>query len=195
MGGIMGSVLVDISVSVDGFITGPNVNAQLPLGKDGERLHEWFFAPQAEIEKTAMAELAQSSGAIILGRNMYDTGIDTGWGGVSPFKVPAYVLTSRPAPEKRVEGFHFLQDGIEKGLTQAKATAGQKDVWVIGGANVIQQYLKAGLVDELRLHIIPIVFGEGTRLLEHLGTETIELEKISVMDSPGAIHTRFRILK
>jgi dihydrofolate reductase len=191
----MGNVIVDISVSLDGFITGANVNAEQPLGEDGERLHQWFFDPQNEYEKNTMAALAQSSGAIILGRNMYDTGIDTGWGGVSPFNSPAYVLTTRPAPEKQVEGFIFFSDGLEKALEAAKATAGEKDVWVIGGANVIQQFIREGLVDELRLRIIPVLFMEGTRLLQHLGKEHIELEKLELVESPGAIHSRFRILK
>jgi dihydrofolate reductase len=191
----MGIVIVDISVSLDGFIAGANVTVKQPLGEAGLRLHEWFFKPQNELEKTTMAGLATSSGAIILGRTMYDTGIDEAWGGVTPFDAPAYVVTSRPAPEKQVDGFYFVNEGIQSALSQAKASAGEKNIWVIGGANLIQQYIKVRLVDELRLHLVPVLFGEGSRLFEHIGAEHRELEKIDVIESPSAIHTRFRFLK
>src|SRR5688572_11619394 len=98
----MGKVIVDISMSLDGFIAGTNVSLKYPLGEGGERLHDWFFGAKTPADEAIMAEVAASSGAVILGRTMYDTAIDEGWGGVSPFEVPAFVLTNRPAPEKMV---------------------------------------------------------------------------------------------
>lgn len=191
----MGQVIVDISTSLDGFITGTNVSSEHPLGEGGERLHDWFFSAKTPADEAIMGEVAASSGAVILGRNMYDTAIDTGWGGVSPFEVPAFVLTSRPAPEKVVEGFTFVtKASIEDVLAQAQTVAGDKHVWVIGGANVIQQYLKAGLVDELRLHIPPVLFGSGTRLFEDTDTR-MELERISQSETPAATHLRYRVVK
>lgn len=190
----MGKVIVDISVSLDGFMAGANISTQYPLGEGGERLHDWFFSAKTPADEAIMGEVAASSGAVILGRRMYDTAIDTGWGGVSPFEVPAFVLTSRPAPENLVAGFTFVNNSIENVLAQAQAIAGDKHVWVIGGANLIQQYLKAGLVDELRLHIPPVLFGTGTRLFEDTGAR-IELERISQSETPAATHLRYRILK
>lgn len=188
----MGKVIVDISMSLDGFIAGPNVNLEHPLGIGGERLHHWFFDAKTPEDEAIMAEVAASSGAVILGRRMYDTAIDEGWGGVSPFNVPAFVLTSRPAPEKVVEGFRFLTMSIETALSEAKAVAEDKNIWIIGGANLIQQYLKAGLVDELRLHIPPVLFGKGTRLFEDDGAG-FELERIKQSETPAATHLSYRI--
>lgn len=190
----MGLVIVDISVSLDGFMAGANISSEHPLGEGGERLHDWFFAAKTPADEAIMGEVAASSGAVILGRRMYDTAIDTGWGGVSPFEVTAFVLTSRAAPENLVEGFRFVSGSIEDTLTQAQAIAGDKHVWVIGGANVIQQFLKAGLVDELRLHIPPVLFGSGTHLFEDTGTR-MELERISQSETPAATHLRYRIVK
>jgi dihydrofolate reductase len=195
MGGSMGSVIVDLSISMDGFIAGININPQQPMGAWGLRLHAWFFNPTNEIDKNMMAEVAESSGAVVLGRRMYDSAIDEGWGGVSPFKVHAYVVTSRPAPEKRVDGFTFITDGTGSALIHARGSAGDKNVWLIGGAHLIQQYMAEGHVDELRLHLVPVLLGEGTRLFEHTGAKPTELEKLSVIETPSVIHTRFRIVK
>ena len=189
----MGKVIVDISTSLDGFITGPNVSRDNPLGENGERLHEWFFNASSTADAQIMEEVSTSSGAVILGRRMYDTAIDTGWGGVSPFNVPAFVVTSRPAPENRVAGFDFLSTDLKSVLSQAKAVAGEKHVWLIGGANLIQQYLKAGLIDELRLHIVPVLFGKGTRLFEDSGL-TVELEQIGHTHSPAVTHLNYRVV-
>lgn len=190
----MGQVIVDISVSLDGFIAGANVSTQHPLGEGGERIHDWFFSAKTPADEAIMGEVTASFGAVILGRRMYDTAIDTGWGGVSPFEVPAFVLTSRPAPEKVVEGFTFVTSSIEDVLAQAQAAAGDRHVWVIGGANLIQQYLKAGLVDELRLHVPPVLFGSGTRLFEDTGAR-MELERVSQSETPAASHLRYRVVK
>jgi dihydrofolate reductase len=191
----MSKIIVDISTSIDGFITGDDVSVSQPLGAGGSRLHDWFFDAKTAADEKIMSELTASSGAIILGRNMYDGGIDTGWGGVSPFVVPAYVLTTRPVPEKHVEGFHFVNDGIESVLKQAKSAAGDKNIWVIGGANVIQQFIKARLVDELRLHISPVFFGTGTALFGDIGKEHLELEKLSQSETPAATHLHYRFIK
>jgi len=131
---------------------------------------------------------------VIVGRRTYDVAIDEGWEGVSPFQVPAFV-PSRDVPAAVVPGFTFVTDGIHSALTQATAIAGDKNVWVMGGATVAQQYLAAGLVDELRIHIAPVLFGAGTRLFEHIGSDRIELEPTEVIQTPDAIHLRYRVVK
>lgn len=190
----MGKVVLDITMSLDGFIAGPNVNPELPMGYGGLRLHNWLFGSKTDIDSKVMDETVETSGAVIVGRRTYDVAIDDAWGGVSPFKVPAFVL-SKDAPEEMKGKFTFVNDGIESAVKQAKAIAGDNNVWVMGGANVAQQYIKAGLIDELQIHIAPILLGEGTRLFEHIGNEHIELESTRVLDTPGAIHLKFCIVK
>jgi dihydrofolate reductase len=191
----MGSVIVDLSISMDGFIAGINISPEHPMGLEGSRLHDWFFKPKSEIDKKMMDEVAESSGAVVLGRRMYDSAIDRAWDGVSPFRVDAYVVTSRPAPEKRVDGFTFITDGTGSALIHARGSAGDKNVWLVGGAQLIQQYMAEGHVDELRLHLVPILMGDGTRLFAHIGPKVRDLEKLEVIDTPSVIHTRFRIIK
>ncbi len=181
----MSKVFLDMVVSLDGFITGPN-------GEDGG-LHNWYFAPSGHAV-TVIDELVQTTGAMILGKRTFESqpdGFDT------PYHVPHFVLSheARQPVEKGKATFVFVEDGLERALAQAKAAAGDKDVCVAGGANVAQQYLEAGLVDELRLHLVPVLFGGGRRLFEHLGTERTELERTSVLESPGVTHLVFRVVK
>ena len=204
----MGKVHVDITMSLDGFIAGPNDGPDVPLGEGGERLHEWVYdlatwreAHGLEGGKTnrdaeVLDEAMRDNGAIVLGRRMFDNA--QGWGDEPPFHLPVFVLTHEPRDELAKEGgttFVFVTDGIDSALEQAKAAAGDNDVAIGGGANTVQQYIKAGLVDELQVHITPLLLGGGIRLFDDLGTEQIELETTRVIESPGVTHLRFRVVK
>jgi dihydrofolate reductase len=204
----MGKVIVDMSVSLDGFITGPNDGVERPLGDGGERLHDWIFDGSAERSGTSprtsvtagsnremMDEAFKTLGAVIMGRRWFDIG-EGPWGENPPFHVPCFVLT-HDAHEKLVKGattFTFVTDGIESALTQAQAAAGDKHIGV-GGAHTAQQYLQAGLLDEIQIHLVPVLLGEGRRLFDHPGTKHIELESTRVIASPGVTHLRFRVVK
>ena len=180
-------------MSLDGYTAGPSISHELPMGAGGEKLHEWLFGGKTDIDKKIMEEFVNESGAVILGRRTYDLGIGDPWGGVSPFNVPAFVVSNR-GPEKMVDGFSFINDGIESALNQAKLIAGNKNVWIMGGANLAGQYIKAKLLDELHIHLIPILLGAGSRLFESTGPSTIELEKIKSIESPGATHFIFYVV-
>ena len=194
----MGKAIVDISMSLDGFVAGANDNAENGLGDGGERLHDWVFDSATQAFKTSPAsdELFNTTGAIIAGRRVYD--IVGGWGGSHPIQgAPLFVLTHH-VPENVPQGntpFTFVTNGIDSALSQAKAAAGDKDVYILGGANIIQQYLKAGLVDELRLHIAPVLLGEGVRLFNHLDSQPIELQCFSVIEAPDTTHLKLRVIK
>jgi dihydrofolate reductase len=193
----MGKVVFDISMSLDGFITASNRRPEEPMGDGGQRLHEWAFGGdqrnRAFLERS-IAEL----GAVITGRRNYDDSIP--WWGADgpsgPARRPVFVVTHE-APKESPEGgvYTFVTDGIESALEQAKAAAGDKVVTVMGGANIGQQYLAAGLVDEISIHLVPVLFGSGTRLFEHLGSQHIQLEIVEVIETPAAVHLRFRVVK
>jgi dihydrofolate reductase len=192
----MGKVVLDITMSLDGFIAGPNISSKLPLGDGGLRLHDWLFRVKTDLDAKVLDETVETSGAVVVGRRTYDDAIEDAWGGVSPFSVPAFILTHNALDKgKGVASFTFVTDGIESAIIQAKAAAGEKNVWVMGGANLAQQCIKAGIFDELQIHIAPVLFGEGTKLFEYIGNEHIELESIRVLETPGAIHIRYRVLK
>jgi dihydrofolate reductase len=220
----MGKLIADITASLDGFVAGPNMTPDQGLGEGGERLHEWAFATQSfhEIhgrepkgstgaDSEILEEALRSSGAILMGRNMFGGGQgpwdgdeawgdepwEGWWGEEPPFHMPVFVLTHYPR-EPLVKGettFTFVTGGIESALEQARAAAGDKDVAIGGGANVIQQYLKAGLLDEMQIHVAPVLLGEGVRLFEDLGREHIELEITRVVDSPAVTHLRYSVVK
>jgi len=181
----MGKVFLDMAMSLDGFIAGPN-------GEDGG-LHDWYFAPSGPAVGV-IDELLQTIGAMVLGKRAFGEqpdGFDT------PYKVPHFVLSheARSRIDRGGAAFIFVEGGIGSALEQAKATAGDKDVCVAGGADVARQYLKAGLIDEIQLHLVPVLFGEGLRLFEHLGRERMALERTRVLASPGVTHLRFRVVK
>lgn len=195
-------------MSLDGFIAGPNDGPELPLGDGGERLHEWVYDLASWRERHGLAggqtngdaeildEAFATTGAVILGRRMFENA--KGWGENPPFHMPVFVLTHDARETVAKEGgttFTFVTDGIESALEQARAAAGDKDVAVAGGANAVQQYLKAGLLDELQIHVVPVLLGAGIRLFDHLGPEQIELERTRVIDSPAVTHLRFRVVK
>jgi dihydrofolate reductase len=204
----MGKVAVDKSISLDGFITGPNPRPEAGLGDGGDRIFEWMMAaapggePSRELSEAwdqLFGETFASTGAVIMGRNMFDI-IDSPNGWVAPdgnaFTWPCFVLTHRPL-EDGIKGqtpFTFVSDGIESALAQARAAAGDKNIG-IAGANVLQQYLRAGLVDEIHLHVVPVLLGAGTRLFDHLGNGHIELEQIRHLETPGATHLSYRVVR
>jgi dihydrofolate reductase len=193
----MGRVVLDISMSLDGFIAGRDDGPEQGLGKDGERLHDWIDFKNGIFKKSEILdELIESTGAIVAGRRVYD--ITAGWGGTHPIRgVPMYVL-SHNIPETIPSGetvFTFVSQGIEVAIREARGAAGNKDVYVMGGASVAQQCLKASLLDEIHVHIAPILLTEGIRLFDHIGSECIQLETIRILESHGTTHLRYRIIK
>jgi dihydrofolate reductase len=212
----MPGLTLDISMSLDGFVAGPNATLEEPLGVGGERLHEWAFPLKAFREPHGLAggatnrdsavveEAIRNTGAYVMGRRMFGGGEgpwgdepwEGWWGDDPPFHVPVFVLTHH-APGAAGGGttFTFVTDGIESALEQARAAAGDKDVAVAGGANVAQQYLRAGLLDELQVHVAPLSLGDGVRLFDELGGEPIGLECTRVIESPAVTHLRYRVVK
>ena len=184
----MGKVILDMSMSLDGFIAGPN--------DEDSGLHDYFFSPSGDTAQV-VEEGIKTTGAIIMGRRSYDLG-DQFDGFVStPYKVPHFVL-SHTVPEKPAKGetaFIFVTDGIESALTQAKAAAGDKDVVIGGGAHIAQQFISAGSIDELQIHLVPVLLGEGLRLFDHIGDRPVKLEKTSGVDAPDVTHLTFRVVK
>jgi len=190
----MQRIIAGASISLDGYSAGPNVNVNNPMGDGGSRLHEWIF--QSDGDDRELVEFS-SEGAVIIGRRMFDVGEEP-WGENPPFHLPVFVLTHEPKDTVVKEGgttFTFVSDGIDSALRQARAAAGDRDVAVGGGANTMQQYLKAGLLDELQIHVIPVVLGSGIRFFEETDGTPIELERIKVMVSPRATHLWFRVVK
>ena len=187
----MGKLIVEMTMSIDGFISGPDVRVGQPLGLGGERLHEWLFSPDNDVDHLATAEIFDTSGAVLMGRRVFDT--IEGWGDEDPFGRPCFVVTHR-ALEGRVRGtttYTFVTDGPAMALEQARAAAGKKDVTIMGGAQLAQQFIEAGLVDELRVHIAPVLFGSGTRLFDLTGIAQTDLELTQCTSSPKATHLRY----
>ena len=212
----MGVFRFQISVSLDGFVAGPNQSEDDPLGVGGLDLHEWVVKLEAwrgqhgldggEINaSTPVVEEIQSNvGATIMGRNMFGGGPgpwtddpwNGWWGDNPPFHTPVFVLTHHPREPLEMEGgttFTFVTDGIESALEQAQQAAVAKDVLLGGGASVAQQYLAAGLIDEVDLHVVPILLGDGARLLENVGD--LRLEQVRAVEAPGVTHIKYRVVK
>jgi len=209
----VGKLKFQISVSLDGFVAGPNPSEEDPLGKGGEQLHEWVLALAAwrkphgreggEVNaSTPIFEKATANlGATIMGRGMFGGGPGSWgedpwqgwWGDEPPFHHPVFVLTHHEREPLELKGtrFTFVTDGIESALAQAKAAAGDGDVTIGGGAEAIQQYLAAGLVDEMLLNIAPVVLGDGARLFEGLDPD-LNFEQVEVVDAPGVAHLMYR---
>ena len=208
----MNTLTCHISVSLDGFVAGANQSAKDPLGQGGERLHEWAFNTDSwrqrhgldEGERTTSSdvidEVSTGVGAVIMGRKMFagagpwDESWRGWWGEDPPFHVPVFVLTHNkrdPLPMQGGTTFNFVTDGIESALEQARSAAGGNNILVAGGASAVQQDLAAGLLDELYLHIVPVVLGAGERLLDNVGDPT--LEPVHVVASPGVTHIKYRV--
>lgn len=201
----MSKVIAEMSMSLDGFITGPTDSME-SIGQGVDRLHQWLYdlpswrephgleGGTANADEAIMAEARQNIGATVMGRRMFEHG-EAPWGDNPPFHMPVFVVTHHgrePLVKAGGTTFTFVTDGIESALQQARAAAGDKDVAVAGGANVIQQLLRAGLLDEIQIHLIPVLLGAGVRLFEQTGTEPIELDIDRVIDSAGVTHLRFR---
>jgi dihydrofolate reductase len=205
----------DISMSLDGFVAGPNATLEEPLGEGGEQLHEWTVRLASWRERHGMSggetgpdddvarESIGAAGAFLMGRRMFSGGqgpwaddpkADAWWGDEPPFRVPVFVLTHHPREPVEKQGgttYTFVTDGIESALERARDAAGDKRVEIAGGASVIQQYLNAGLVDDFQLHVVPVLFGGGVRLFEK---ERGELELMRVVGSPTVTHLSYRVV-
>ncbi len=194
----MGKVIFDITASLDGFVAGPNDSPEQPMGEGGLRLFDWYFSdPETTrspefIDPEIRDEAVQTVGALVSGRRTYDNA--HGWNGEHPLHVPVFVVTHH-APEV-VGEFKgaFVTDGVDSAVMQAQAAAGDKVV-AVNSPNIAQQCLKAGLLDELSLHIVPVLLGGGVRLFDHLGTEHIELECTRAINTKKVIHMTFRVVK
>jgi dihydrofolate reductase len=188
----------DISMSLDGFITGPNEGVGNPLGDDDGRLHDWMFEKGTDADANVLGEAYARRGAIVMGKRMFDVGVEP-WGDPPPFRdLPVFVLAHEerdPMPMQGGTTYHFVTEGLEAALERARTAAGDKDVGIWGGANIIRQYLTAGLLDELQIHLVPILLGDGVRLFERVGSERIELERVRTIETPAATHLRFEVLK
>ena len=205
----MGIVTAHMSMSLDGFVAGPNAGAGNPLGDGGVLIQQWMFdlasfremqglsGGQTNKDDEELRERIAPTGSVVMGRRMFDEG-EGPWGDNPPYHMPVFVVTHQARERLVKEGgttFTFVTDGIESALQQAKAAAGEKNVNISGGADIVQQFIKAGLLDELEIHLAPLLFGEGIRLFEGMGPEHIELENIRVVASPKVTHLRFRVVK
>jgi dihydrofolate reductase len=211
----MSKVRVHISVSADGYVAGPNQSLENPLGEGGEALHDWLIALRAWREPHGLEGGEENANTAVVGESVADVGAEImgrgkfgggpggwgddpwpgWWGEDPPFHKPVFVLTHYEREPLTLSDttFTFVTDGIESALEQARAAAAGKDVFIGGGASIINQYLAAGLVDELELHVVPIVLGGGARLFEGLGPE-LRLEQVRAVEGPGVTHVKYRVL-
>jgi dihydrofolate reductase len=211
----MAGLTLDITMSLDGFVAGPNPSLDKPLGQDGERLHEWIVrlaswreyhgleGGETGADDELAEEITASIGAHIMGRRMFSNGggpweqdpkADGWWGEDPPFHHPVFVLTHHPREPLAKQGgttFIFVTEGFEAALEQARAAAGELDVGISGGADVAQQYLRAGLIDTMHLHIAPLLLGGGTRLFGDPGAEPIKLEPVRAVQGRDVVHLTF----
>jgi dihydrofolate reductase len=205
----------DISMSLDGFVAGPNQSEKDPLGEGGMQLHEWAFelaawrkphgqdGGEVNASTKVVEESLENLGAAVMGRNMFggagswgDDPWDGWWGDDPPFHMPVFIVTHHAREPVTKEGgttFTFVTDGIESALEQAREAADGKDVGLSGGANVAQQYLKAGLIDEMQIHLVPVFLGDGARLFDNLDGAEVGLEVARVVEAPGVTHLTYRV--
>jgi dihydrofolate reductase len=204
-----------ISVSLDGFVAGPNPSEEDPLGEGGTQLHQWALklaawrkphgqeGGEVNASTPVMEEALADVGATIMGRNMFGGGPgpwgeepwDGWWGDDPPFHHQVFVLTHHerePLTKKGGNSFTFVTEGIESALEQAKAAAGDRDISLAGGAEIAQQYLAAGLIDEMLLNVVPVLLGDGTRLFENLGGAEVRLEQVQMIEAPDVAHLKYR---
>jgi len=214
----MSKVRADITMSLDGYSAGPDPDLEDPLGKGGERMHEWALGAQSwreshgleggerNADSDIIAEGVSATGAVVMGRKMF-SGVSGAWeqdprsrgwwGDDPPFHAPVFVLTHHERDPLPMEGgttFNFVTDGIESAIEQARAAAGDKDVLVAGGATAVQQAIAAGLLDELQVHVAPVFLGGGTRLFDGIAAD-VGLELTRVVDSPTVTHLRYRVIR
>ena len=211
----MRAVTCQISMSLDGFVAGPNQSVDDPIGEGGMRLHQWAFATESwrtqqgleggerNADAEVVDEVVRGVGAYVLGRKMFGGGDGpwdetwTGWWGEEPpYHAPAFVLTHHPREPLTMQGgttFTFVTTGIGSALELARTAAGDRDVAIAGGASTVRQYLAAGMLDELYLHIVPVILGAGERLFDDVGDPT--LEPVKVIASPAVTHVKYRIVR
>src|SRR5688572_21891038 len=215
----MSKLRCSITTSLDGYVAGPNQSADNPLGEGGINLHDWAVITktfrtrhgdagggETGINDDVLREAFENVGATIMGRNMF--GPVRGawgknpwkgwWGDDPPFHHPVFVVTHHARePLAMQEGttFYFVTGGIESALAQARKAAGGKDVTLGGGASIVQQYLAAGLLDEVEIHVVPLLLGSGARLLDHLDPRKVKLEPIRTFAGPGVTHLKYRVVK
>ncbi len=214
----MSKLRFNITMTLDGYVAGPNQSVDHPIGEGTEHLHDWLFntkafhemhdgdAGEAGINNDVVRETLENVGATIMGRNMFGGGPgpwreqpwNGWWGDNPPFHTPVFVLTHYARGTlvmRRGTTFHFVTDGIGYALEQAKAAAEGKDVSLGGGADVAQQYLVAGLIDEIEVHVVPLLLGGGARLFDNLGGSDVKLEPVRTIEGPGVNHLKYRIIK
>ncbi|HVD48713.1 MAG TPA: dihydrofolate reductase family protein [Gaiellaceae bacterium] len=211
----MAGLTLDITMSLDGFVAGPNATLDEPLGEGGEQLHDWVVrlavwrewhgleGGETGPDDELVQEIIGSIGAHVMGRRMFSGGegpweddpkADGWWGDNPPFHGPVFVLTHHPRETVAKDGgtsFIFVTEGIEAALEQAKTAAGDRDVGLSGGADVVQQYLRAGLVDTMHIHVAPLLLGGGTRLFDEPGGEPIQLKQTRVVQGRDVAHLMF----
>lgn len=190
----MGKVIVDVSVSLDGFMAGPNVAADNPMGDGGERLHQWLFDPDAGEADAALArQITQRVGAVVVGRRTFDVGYEA-WDRQTPFPAPTFVVTHRPRPALPTQAgtFEFVADGVASAVRQAYAVAGGKDIAVMG-CEVTREMLGLGLVDELHFHLVPVLLGGGLRLFDLPGRGLVEFDLVDTIASARVTHLKYRL--
>jgi dihydrofolate reductase len=211
----MARLRANIAISLDGYAAGPDPSVENPLGIGGMQLHEWAFELAAwrnphgleggvvNASTAVVEETLENIGATIMGRNMFGGSGPWGeqpwngwWGDDPPFHNPVFIVTHQPREPVEMQGgttFTFVTDGIESALSQAMHAAGGKDVSLAGGASVIQQYLKAGLLDELQTNLVPVLLGGGERLFDNL--DGVRLEQVRAVEAPGVTHLAYRALR
>ncbi len=209
----------NLAISLDGYLAGPDQSVDNPLGVGGLHLHDWALAlasfrrmhdmegGEVNASSQVIEEAVANVGAFIMGRNMFggypgpwrDDPPCTGWWGDNPpYHVPVFVLTHHPRPPLAMQGgttFSFVTEGIAAALAAARAAAGDRDIVVAGGASVAQQYLAAGLVDEVNVSIVPLLLGAGERLFDRLGGAAPRLEQVRVIEAPGVTHVKYRVIR
>jgi len=206
----MGKVHVDMSKSLDGFVAGPNAGPHNAIGDGGHRIQQWMYdveswrerqslqGGQANQDDEVSKERFARTGAYVMGRRMFDEG-EVGWPDPPPFRAPVFVLTHQARePWDRQGGttFTFVTEGIESALEQARAAAGEKDIQISGGAAIVRQFIEAGMLEELQIHLAPVLLGGGVRLFDRIDTEdAVELEVTRVIDFPRVTHLRYRVVK
>jgi dihydrofolate reductase len=213
----MTKVMLDITMSLDGYVAGPNQTVEEPLGKGGERLHEWIVrlaswrerhgrsGGERNADDDVLQESLDATGAVLMGRRMFSGGegpweddpvADGWWGDDPPFGVPVFIVTHHPRETVIKDGgtsYTFVTDGVEAAVELARAAAGDRNVLVAGGANVAQQTLRAGLLDEIQIHLVPLLLGGGVRLFDNLDADHVKLERSRMIDSPAVTHLRYRV--
>jgi dihydrofolate reductase len=211
----MASLRLGITMSLDGYVAGPRQSVTNPLGEGGQELHNWAFAVRSFREAhgmeggttgtddTIVAESVQNIGATIMGRRMFGGGDGAwgdnpwkGWWGENPpFHTPVFVLTHFAREPLAMQGgttFYFITRGIHEALVEARNAAAGKDVAVGGGADVVQQYLKAGLIDEMEIHVVPLLLGDGARLFDNMDGRQTRYDCVRVVSSPAVSHFKYR---